>query len=56
LEVPAVRPWRLYGYRLSITTTAVFENTITPLRDWFKIAHLMLTSKRGMSVGNCIAT
>ena len=27
----------------------IFENTNKPLRDWFKIAHLMLTSKKGMS-------
>ena len=27
----------------------IFENTNKPLRDWFKVAHLMLVSKKGMS-------
>src|SRR6185437_7687503 len=27
----------------------IFENTNKPLRDWFKVAHLMLSSKKGMS-------
>jgi hypothetical protein len=27
----------------------VFENTNKPLRDWFRVTHLMLTSKKGMS-------
>ena len=27
----------------------IFENTKKPLRDWFRVAHLMLTSKKGMS-------
>jgi hypothetical protein len=27
----------------------VFENTNKPLRDWFKLAHLMLASKEGIS-------
>ena len=27
----------------------IFENTNKPLRDWFKVIHLMLTSKKGMS-------
>src|SRR5271163_3563325 len=37
------------GYRFSIIAGTVFENTNKPLRDWFKVAHLMLTSKKGMS-------
>jgi len=37
------------GYRFSIIAGTIFENTNKPLRDWFKIAHLMLTSKKGMS-------
>ena len=27
----------------------IFENTKKPLRDWFRVAHLMLSSKKGMS-------
>ena len=37
------------GYRFSILVGTIFENTNKPLRDWFKVAHLMLTSKKGMS-------
>ena len=27
----------------------IFENTNKPLRDWFRVIHLMLTSKKGIS-------
>jgi len=37
------------GYRFSVIAGTIFENTNKPLRDWFKVAHLMLTSKKGMS-------
>jgi len=37
------------GYRFSHLAGTIFENTNKPLRDWFKITHLMLTSKKGMS-------
>ena len=37
------------GYRFSHLVGTIFENTNKPLRDWFKVAHLMLTSKKGMS-------
>jgi transposase-like protein/IS1 family transposase len=37
------------GYRFSILVGTIFENTNKPLRDWFKVVHLMLTSKKGMS-------
>jgi len=37
------------GYRFSAIAGTIFENTNKPLRDWFKVAHLMLTSKKGMS-------
>jgi len=37
------------GYRFSHLTGTIFENTNKPLRDWFKITHLILTSKKGMS-------
>ena len=37
------------GYRFSHIAGTIFENTNKPLRDWFKVIHLMLTSKKGMS-------
>jgi transposase-like protein len=37
------------GYRFSHLTGTIFENTNKPLRDWFRVIHLMLTSKKGMS-------
>jgi transposase-like protein len=37
------------GYRFSIIAGTIFENTNKPLRDWFKVTHLILTSKKGMS-------
>lgn len=37
------------GYRFSVYAGTIFENTNAPLRDWFKVTHLMLTSKKGMS-------
>ncbi len=36
-------------YRFSHIAGTVFENTNKPLRDWFRVTHLMLTSKKGMS-------
>jgi IS1 family transposase len=47
--------WQCYecapqtSYRFSHLAGTIFENTNKPLRDWFKVAHLMLTSKKGMS-------
>ena len=37
------------GYRFSHLTGTIFENTNKPLRDWFRVVHLMLVSKKGMS-------
>ncbi|MGA8079562.1 MAG: IS1595 family transposase [Xanthobacteraceae bacterium] len=37
------------GYRFSTLVNTIFENTNKPLRDWFKVTHLMLTSKKGVS-------
>ncbi|HVA18327.1 MAG TPA: IS1595 family transposase [Candidatus Dormibacteraeota bacterium] len=37
------------GYRFSVIAGTIFENTNKPLRDWFKVTHLMLTSKKSMS-------
>ncbi len=47
--------WQCYecvpnsGYRFSVIAGTIFENTNKPLRDWFRVTHLMLTSKKGMS-------
>jgi transposase-like protein len=37
------------GYRFSVLVGSVFENTNYPLRQWFKVIYLMLTSKKGIS-------
>ena len=36
-------------YRFSLYVGTIFENTNYPLRTWFKVLHLMLTSKKGIS-------
>jgi transposase-like protein len=36
-------------YRFSLKTKTIFEETKKPLLQWFKVLHLMLTSKKGMS-------
>jgi transposase-like protein len=47
--------WQCYqcapqsSYRFSHLTGTIFENTKKPLRDWFRVIHLMLTSKKGIS-------
>ena len=50
------RPWHWqcqkcakHGYRFSITTGTVFENTKYPLRTWFEVGYLMCQSKKGIS-------
>ncbi len=37
------------GYRFSVMVGTVFENTKLPLRTWFRVIHMMLTSKKGVS-------
>jgi hypothetical protein len=37
------------GYRFSHIAGTIFENTNKPLKDWFRVIHLMLVSKKGMS-------
>lgn len=37
------------NYRFSHITGTIFENTNKPLRDWFRVLHLMLNSKKGIS-------
>lgn len=47
--------WQCYscspvsGYRFSVIAGTIFENTNKPLRDWFRVIHTMLTSKKGVS-------
>src|SRR5882724_9463525 len=45
--------WQCYscapdGYRFSVLVGTVFENTNMPLRTWFRVIHMMLTSKKGV--------
>jgi hypothetical protein len=37
------------GYRFSVIAGTIFENTNKPLRDWYRVVHTMLTSKKGVS-------
>jgi transposase-like protein len=37
------------GYRFSVLVGTIFENTNYPLRDWFRVIHMMLTSEKGVS-------
>ncbi len=37
------------GYRFSVLVGTIFENTNKPLTDWFRVMHMMLTSKKGIS-------
>src|SRR5207244_2936433 len=47
--------WQCYNcgpetsYRFSVLVETVFENTNKPLLDWFRVMHMMLTSKKGIS-------
>ncbi len=47
--------WQCYtctpnsGYRFSEITGTIFENTNKDLREWFRVIHMMLTSKKGIS-------
>jgi transposase-like protein len=46
--------WACYGcnpngYQFSHIAGTIFENTNKPLRDWFRVLHMMLTSKKGVS-------
>jgi transposase-like protein len=37
------------GYRFSVLVGTIFENTNIPMRIWFKVIYLMLTSKKGIA-------
>src|SRR5690606_29195841 len=47
--------WQCYkcapgsGYRFSVIAGTIFEHTTKPVRDWFRLVHRMLASKKGMS-------
>jgi transposase-like protein len=50
------QPWRWQcrscdknGYRFSLTSGTVFENTKYPLKVWFEVLYWMLQSKKGIS-------
>ncbi len=52
----AKKPWHWQcrkcnknGYRFSVITGTIFENTKYPLVTWFQVAYLMCQSKKGMS-------
>lgn len=53
----STRPWHWQcyecapdtSYRFSHLTGTIFENTNKPLRQWFRVIHMMLTSKKGIS-------
>ena len=59
LSVHAVKTmvfkWQCYdcspdtGYRFSVLVGTIFENTNMPLRTWFRVIHMMMTSKKDMS-------
>jgi hypothetical protein len=48
-QCTACAPGGSTGYRFSHLVGTIFENTNKPLRDWFRVTHLMLTSKKGIS-------
>src|SRR5260370_22704082 len=37
------------GYRFSVISRTVFENSNYPLREWFRVIFMMLHAKKGMS-------
>ena len=37
------------GYRFSVISKTIFENTNYPLKTWFQVIYLMLQSKKGIS-------
>src|SRR5208282_4472604 len=48
-QCPQCGPGGNTGYRFSVIAGTIFENTNKPLRQWFKVVHLMTTSKKGIS-------
>ena len=54
-ELASGNHWQCYecapetSYRFSHIAGTIFENTNKPLRVWYKVVHLMLTAKKGIS-------
>jgi hypothetical protein len=48
-QCTACAPGGSKGYRFSHLAGTIFENTNKPLREWFKVVHLMLSRKKGIS-------
>jgi IS1 family transposase len=48
-QCTACAPGGSTGYRFSVIVGTIFENTNKPLRDWFRVIHRMLVSKKGVS-------
>jgi len=48
--------WQCYAcsqkgtsYRFSVLVGTIFENTKYPMREWFRVIHMILTSKKGVA-------
>ena len=41
------------AYRFLHISGTIFENTNKPLREWFRVIHMMLTSKKGIAPIKC---
>lgn len=37
------------GYRFSVLVGTIFENTNMPIKTWFRVIHMMVTAKKGVS-------
>src|SRR5215469_14998516 len=48
-QCTACAPGGSTGYRFSVIAGTIFENTNKPLREWFRVIHMMVTSKKGVS-------
>jgi hypothetical protein len=44
------------GYRFSAVAGTIFENTHRPLRDWFRVTHLMLSGRKRVSALHIMRT
>lgn len=50
-QCTACTPGGSTGYRFFHIAGTIFENTNKPLRDWFKVTHLMLTAISSRQIG-----
>jgi len=44
------------GYRFSVLVGTIFENTNKPLRQWFRVMHMMLTARKASAPFKSIAS